>query len=227
MLIQQLIALHPSTNDRFYRTLYESLLDPRLLTSSKQTLYLNVLFRALKSDVNVKRIKAFSKRLLQVIAMHQASFACGTLYLVRELENVFASLRALIDDPEEDDSDEEENFQDVVENNENSQISFSEGTRLSGVASPARASRSQVYDGRKRDPEHSNAEKSCLWELVSQSFIIFDSYAANKAWPGSFIATFSSFSGLVCLKNYQSRGDATETGSFFTYPYSFSRSLCI
>jgi ribosome biogenesis protein MAK21 len=28
-------------------------------------------------------------------------------------------------------------------------------------------SRKVAYDGRKRDPEHSNADKSCLWELVS------------------------------------------------------------
>jgi len=31
-----------------------------------------------------------------------------------------------------------------------------------------------VYDGRKRDPEFSNADKSCLWEIVS-AFLSLDS----------------------------------------------------
>ena len=43
MLIQQLSTSRHVATDRFYRTLYESLLDPRLSTSSKQTLYLNLL----------------------------------------------------------------------------------------------------------------------------------------------------------------------------------------
>ena len=166
MLIQQLSASHPGSSDRFYRTLYESLLDPRLLTSSKQTLYLNLLFRALKSDVSVKRVKAFSKRLLQVISMHQASFACGTLYLLRELEGVFASLRSLIDEPQQDESDEEENFQDVPEiADDNHQTVII--NQLDGGTGSTKPVSSRVYDGRKRDPEYSNAEKSCLWELVS------------------------------------------------------------
>lgn len=167
MLIQQLSASFPGSNDRFYRTLYESLLDPRLLTSSKQTLYLNLLFRALKSDVNVKRVKAFSKRLLQIIAMHQASFACGTLYLLREMEGVFASLRAFIDEPQADESDEEENFQDVQEDDYgNSQSPTLSVNQIPGGANPKATRPSRVYDGRKRDPEYSNAERSCLWELT-------------------------------------------------------------
>lgn len=167
MLIQQLSTSLPGSNDRFYRTLYESLLDPRLLTSSKQTLYLNLLFRALKSDVNVKRVKAFSKRLLQIVTMHQASFACGALYLLREMEGVFVSLRAFIDEPQENESDEEENFQDVQEENENSQSPKSSFNHMPGGAGPKASRPSQVYDGRKRNPEYSYAERSCLWELVS------------------------------------------------------------
>lgn len=199
MLIQQLSASIPGSNDRFYRTLYESLLDPRLLTSSKQTLYLNLLFKALKSDVNVKRVKAFSKRLLQIIAMHQASFACGTLYLLREIEGVFSSLRAFIDEPQEDESDEEENFLDVQEENNNSQ-----GTKLSPNhilrgAEPKTTRLSRVYDGRKRDPEYSNAERSCLWELVS--LVVHNSQlGTDVAQPDSFVIALSSISGSVLLK---------------------------
>lgn len=179
LLIQQLCGSNQSSTDRFYRTLYESLLDPRLLTSSKQAMYLNLLFRALRSDLNIKRVKAFSKRLLQVVAMHQASFTCGVLYLLRELESVFPSLQAFIDQPEADESDDEENFQDAPEDVEGgSEVAATtianQSTRLKSRMTQ------QVYDGRKRDPEYSNAEKSCLWELVRSSTSLRHSFVADN-----------------------------------------------
>ena len=69
MLIQQISAAKHYSADRFYRTLYESLLDPRLLNSSKQIMYLNLLYRSLKADVSIKRVKAFVKgeALLQLL----------------------------------------------------------------------------------------------------------------------------------------------------------------
>jgi ribosome biogenesis protein MAK21 len=36
--------------DRYYRTLYESLLDPRLAASNKQAMYLNLFFKSVKAD---------------------------------------------------------------------------------------------------------------------------------------------------------------------------------
>ena len=163
MLIQQLVAGHVSSSDRFYRTLYESLLDPRLLTTSKQALYLNLLFKTLRSDLSIKRVKAFVKRLLQVVSMHQPSFACAAIYLIRELEVVFPSLRAFIDQAEGE-SDEEELFEDAPDPNRIP-------SKLPQVNSinedDKRRLRNKSYDGRKRDPQHSNAEYSCFWETVS------------------------------------------------------------
>lgn len=167
MLIQQLTGLHLSSRDRFYRTLYESLLDPRLLTSSKQTLYLNVLFKALRSDLSIKRVKAFAKRLLQVAAMHQAPFAVGVLYLLRELEGVFPTLKTFVDEPEADDSDEAENFQDVQEDTDGEQSPQKLANGHSAGVGGKTPKLDSRYDPRKRDPQFSNADKSCLWELVS------------------------------------------------------------
>lgn len=159
MLIEQLATSKHLAVDRFYRTLYESLLDPRLVTSSKHALYLNLLFRALKSDLNVKRVKAFAKRLLQIVTLHQPPFICGILFLIRELETTFPGLKSLINDPEENDEADEEVFRDVPED------------EMAPDPEPnVRADVSTLYDGRKRDPEHSNADKSCLWELVSPSW---------------------------------------------------------
>jgi ribosome biogenesis protein MAK21 len=161
MLIQQLNGSHQGSVDRFYRTLYESLLDPRLLTSSKQALYLNLLFSALRSDLNVKRVKAFAKRLLQIVTMHQPSFTCGTLYLLRELESVFANLSSFIDDSEANDDDEEETFRDVEDTVANGASQITTASTSSQQPHPK-----CTYDGRKRDPEYSNADKSSLWELL-------------------------------------------------------------
>lgn len=154
MLIQQLSSSHQVSTDRFYRTLYESLLDPRISTSSKQSLYLNLLYKSLKADLNVKRVKAFVKRLVQILSLHHPSFICGVFYLIRELEGVFSNISALMDEPENVEDDDEEVFRDVPEDGEQ-------------AAEQAEKKVEHRYDPRKRDPEHSNADRSCLWELVS------------------------------------------------------------
>lgn len=136
LLIQHLSSARSLGTDRFYRTLYESLLDPRLVSSSKHALYLNLLLRALKNDVDVRRVKAFAKRMLQISCLHQPPFVCGLLYVISSLKETFPDLYTLIKDPEESVFDDE-----PVENR-------------------------PVYDGRKRDPEYSNAQRSCLWEVI-------------------------------------------------------------
>ncbi|KAJ9367276.1 hypothetical protein DTO282F9_3303 [Paecilomyces variotii] len=158
MLIQQITYSNQISGDRFYRTLYESLLDPRVATSSKQSLYLNLLFKALKNDLNVKRVKAFVKRLVQILGLHQPSFVVGVFYLIRELEKIFPGLQSLVDQPEENDDDDEEVFRDVPdEDDQEATVPTTDGDSKK---------QNDAYDPRKRDPEHSNADKSCLWELL-------------------------------------------------------------
>lgn len=166
MLIQQLTATHQVAADRFYRTLYESLLDPRVAISSKQSLYLNLLYKSLKNDMSIKRVKAFVKRLIQILGLHQPSFICGVFFLIRELEKTYPGLLSLVDQPEEDESDDEEVFRDVPDEDDQQE----EAETSKQVETTKKVS--HVYDARKRDPQHSNAEKSCLWELVS----LFDMY---------------------------------------------------
>ncbi|KAF3901383.1 hypothetical protein AA313_de0201359 [Arthrobotrys entomopaga] len=141
-------------SDRFYRSLYESLVDPRLATSSKQAMYLNLLFRALKSDHKLIRVQAFVKRIVQIASIHQPPFICGVLYLLRELEATFPTLKNMLDAPLDDDSDEEV-FQDV-DDDRNVHVAEKEGVQKD----------SKEYDGRKRDPLYANADRSSLWELI-------------------------------------------------------------
>ncbi|KAI9722336.1 MAG: hypothetical protein M1812_001808 [Candelaria pacifica] len=162
ILIQQLSGNKQVSTDRYYRTLYESLLDPRLLNSSKQPMYLNLVFKSLKSDLNVKRVKAFIKRLLQIVTLHQPPFICGVLYLVKELEGLFPGLKTLINDPEQKDNEDEEAFVDAPDE-------MGQSLQNPPKANDAQSSHPHNpihYDARKRDPEHSNAERSCLWEII-------------------------------------------------------------
>lgn len=85
VLLGQVVRIRPNIGDRFYRTLYDSLLDPRLDGTSKKAMYLNVLFRALKADINIDRVKAFIKRIMQVCLHSQAEFVSGALFLVSQI----------------------------------------------------------------------------------------------------------------------------------------------
>ena len=51
MLLQQISSRRHFGAERFYKTLYESLLDSRLFASSKQVMYLNLLYKSLKADL--------------------------------------------------------------------------------------------------------------------------------------------------------------------------------
>ncbi|KAJ8114742.1 hypothetical protein ONZ43_g4834 [Nemania bipapillata] len=154
MLIQQLSSNRQLATERYYRTLYESLLDPRLITSSKQALYLNLLYRSLRTDSDVRRVKAFVKRMLQIINLHQPSFVCGIIYLAIEISVTFPDLKTLLSVSEDNDVDE-------------TMLPAASDTPLDSAVDGIHVS--QVingYDGRKRDPEYSNAHLSCLWELL-------------------------------------------------------------
>ncbi|KAA8894092.1 CBF/Mak21 family-domain-containing protein [Sphaerosporella brunnea] len=159
ILIFQVSNSKQAVSDRFYRTLYESLLDQRLINSSKQAMYLNLLFRALKADTSVKRVKAFVKRIMQIATLHQPSFICGILYLLNELEVNMPSIRTLITDPEPNEEDDEEVFRDVPD-------SDAEALEPEAPKPAAAPKTGPVYDGRKRDPLHAAADLSCLWELL-------------------------------------------------------------
>ncbi|KAG1470191.1 hypothetical protein G6F56_002826 [Rhizopus delemar] len=132
--------------DRFYRTLYESLLDPRIHQSSKQSMYLNLLFKAIRADTDMRRIMAYVKRMVQIASRHQPAFVCGIFFLISQLMQAQPGLKVMLKTPEEEE-DEEEHYVDEPEKMETKK-------------------KVDAYDGRKRDPRFSNAEKSCLWELI-------------------------------------------------------------
>ncbi|RDX44650.1 CBF-domain-containing protein [Lentinus brumalis] len=138
-------SAHPSSStfsttlrDRFYRTLYASLTDPRLGTSNKQALYLNLLFKALKADHDISRVAAFVRRFVQVLASGAGAggaveFVAGGLYLLGELFSTTPGLKQL--------------------------LSTSRSKATPAPDAPA-------YDPRKRDPQYAHAFASPMYELL-------------------------------------------------------------
>ncbi|KAG6888162.1 hypothetical protein C0995_010173 [Termitomyces sp. Mi166 len=91
--------------DRYYRTLYDSLHDIRLAASSKQAMYLNLLFKSIKADassVNSERVKAIVRRFVQVLVSGGSGateFVAGGLYLLGELFSTVPGLRSILNEP--------------------------------------------------------------------------------------------------------------------------------
>ncbi|KAF9951670.1 hypothetical protein BGZ70_000896 [Mortierella alpina] len=165
-LIFRVSIIQKNTSDRFYRTLYESLLDPRLVFSSKQSIYLNLVYDALQADQSLPRLKAFVKRLVQSCSHHQPPFICGAFFLISKLMTSKTGLSTMISQPE--DNDEEENFKDAPEDDDEKTKGAEEATEQSkaGDAKELKTAHSLTYDGRKREPLYSNADKTCLWEMT-------------------------------------------------------------
>ncbi|PSN59746.1 CBF-domain-containing protein [Corynespora cassiicola Philippines] len=209
-LIQQISATKHYSTDRFYRTLYESLLDPRLITTSKHIMYLNLLYKSLKADVSIRRVKAFVKRLLQIIHLHEPPFICGVLYLINELIGTFPSIKTMLSAPEDNASDSgEEHYEDVPEEGE--------------PVKEAKSSSHPHYDPRKRDPDHAHADLSCLWELLPlqahyhPSVHVLASKIINqepiKEKPDPTIYTLMNFLDKFSFRNAKSKAQSTHGSS--------------
>lgn len=210
-LIQQISATKHYSTDRFYRTLYESLLDPRLITTSKHIMYLNLLYRSLKADISIKRVQAFVKRLLQIIHLHEPPFICGVLYLINELITTFPSIKSMLSTPEDNASDSgEEHYEDVPEDDE-------------GKTAKDTQSKRSRYNPRKRDPDHAEADLSCLWELLPlqahyhPSVHVLASKLLNqeiiKEKPDPTIYTLMNFLDKFSFRNARTKPQSTHGAS--------------
>lgn len=100
MLLFQVMNSTNSVSDRFYTALYDKLFDAKVRESSKHTLFLNLIFRAMKADVSPARASAMMKRLLQLTTVMSPAFTCAVLFLLSELLKIKPTLRTLLDQPE-------------------------------------------------------------------------------------------------------------------------------
>ncbi|CAA0829454.1 Unknown protein [Striga hermonthica] len=129
MLLDKISSKNQIVSDRFYRALYSKLLLPAAMNSSKEEMFIALLLRAMKNDINLKRVAAFSKRLLQVALQLPPQYACACLFLLSEVLKARPPLWNMVLQNEAADADEDlEHFEDINENNENHAISVQDNS---------------------------------------------------------------------------------------------------
>uniref|UniRef100_A0A803PCQ3 CCAAT-binding factor domain-containing protein n=1 Tax=Cannabis sativa TaxID=3483 RepID=A0A803PCQ3_CANSA len=115
MLLDKISSKNQIVSDRFYRALYAKLLLPAAMNSSKAEMFIGLLLRAMKSDVNLKRVAAFAKRVMQVALQQPPQYACGCLFLLSEVLKARPPLWNLVLQNESTEEEEVEHFKDIVE----------------------------------------------------------------------------------------------------------------
>ncbi|KAM2957331.1 hypothetical protein FF2_024336 [Malus domestica] len=120
MLLDKISSKNQIISDRFYRALYSKLLLPAAMNTSKASgagfaeMFIGLILRAMKNDVNLKRAAAFAKRVLQVALQQPPQYACGCLFLLSEVLKARPLLWNMVLQNESVD-DELEHFEDVRE----------------------------------------------------------------------------------------------------------------
>ncbi|KAG8380205.1 hypothetical protein BUALT_Bualt07G0169200 [Buddleja alternifolia] len=123
MLLDKISSKNQIVSDRFYRALYAKLLLPAAMNSSKEEMFIALVLRAMKNDINIKRVAAFSKRLLQVALQLPPQYACGCLFLLSEVLKARPPLWNMVLQNETADADEDlEHFEDITENDDNQAV---------------------------------------------------------------------------------------------------------
>ncbi|XP_073039989.1 protein SLOW WALKER 2 [Primulina eburnea] len=120
MLLDKISSKNQIVSDRYYRALYSKLLLPSAMNSSKEEMFIGLLSRSMKNDVNMKRVAAFSKRLLQVALQLAPQYACGCLFMLSEVLRARPPLWKVVLQNETSVADEDlEHFEDVREDDDN------------------------------------------------------------------------------------------------------------
>ncbi|XP_073272083.1 protein SLOW WALKER 2 [Primulina huaijiensis] len=120
MLLDKISCKNQIVSDRYYRALYSKLLLPSAMNSSKEEMFIGLLSRSMKNDVNMKRVAAFSKRLLQVALQLAPQYACGCLFMLSEVLRARPPLWKVVLQNETSVADEDlEHFEDVREDDDN------------------------------------------------------------------------------------------------------------
>ncbi|MGH0126400.1 UNVERIFIED_CONTAM: hypothetical protein FKN15_030264 [Acipenser sinensis] len=246
MLLFQVMDSQQAVSDRYYVALYKKLLDPGLAFCSKQSMFLNLLYKSLKADIVLRRVKAFVKRVLQVSCEQSPTFMCGALYLVSEVMKAKPGLRVLLQ--EHGETDEEEKFRDIDEDEEEEhftdvdkecqgecekQEDKSEGLKPAASwvhhKNLKNGKNVGVYDPMHRNPLYCGADSTSLWELKKLSEHFHPSVAlfARTVLQGDFIQytgdplqdfTLMRFLDRFVYRNpKQNRGKGNDNGTIISY----------
>ncbi|XP_038990337.1 CCAAT/enhancer-binding protein zeta [Phoenix dactylifera] len=150
MLLYQITSKNQIASDRFYRALYSKLLTPAAVTSSKPEMFLGLLVKAMKNDINLKRVAAFSKRLMQAALQRPPQYACGCLFILSEVLKAKPPLWTVVLQNESVD-DDLEHFEDIIEGTEDLSMTPSGNSANSGCSSASQAGKKLQNSNYKED----------------------------------------------------------------------------
>lgn len=148
-LLLQLIGAKSEKPDRFYNALYKKMLNMEITVIGTKTAaqLLHIIHRAIHIDTVIQRAQAFIKRLLQISLYMPPNMAAGCLIVIHKLmrtrkelfkdmsianrdSNESAPLPIVMPTDDElakfDDSDGEEKYEDIPDENENKQAECNE-----------------------------------------------------------------------------------------------------
>lgn len=130
-LLLQIMLVKTGNYDRFYNALYKKLLDPDIASVGLKTssLFFYIIHRSIHLDANVPRAQAMIKRLLQVALYYPAPKICAVLIIISKILKSRPELKkdpeviqqkppAIISKELDDESDEEERYEDILDENE-------------------------------------------------------------------------------------------------------------
>ncbi|KAE8696368.1 40s ribosomal protein SA [Hibiscus syriacus] len=147
MLLDKISSKNQVVSDRFYRALYSKLLLPAAMNLSKAKMFIGLLLRAMKSDVNLKRVSAFSKRILQVSLQQPPQYVCGCLFLISEVLKARPQLwNSMLQNESVDEG--LEHFEDIVE----------ETVTEPNLASKKEENNADIYVGKAANSDSSEDE---------------------------------------------------------------------
>ncbi|OAY68069.1 CCAAT/enhancer-binding protein zeta, partial [Ananas comosus] len=173
MLLYQISSKNQIASDRFYRALYAKLLSPSAVSSSKPELFLGLLVKAMKNDINLKRVAAFSKRLLQVALQRPPQYACGCLFILSEVLKAKPPLWTMLLQNESVD-DDLEHFEDIIESPEDLLLPQVE-VGCENVSEGNREENHTTNEGSTLPV--GNADRASCWELTALASHVHPSVA--------------------------------------------------
>ncbi|XP_066593700.1 CCAAT/enhancer-binding protein zeta-like isoform X1 [Prorops nasuta] len=96
-LLYQITEKDDIRENRFHSAFYRKLLCPQIGIANKCAMFLNLLFRVLKRDKSILRLRAYIKRVLQIALYFPPNMACATLYVISRVIKVRKDLKVIFD----------------------------------------------------------------------------------------------------------------------------------
>ncbi|XVF25270.1 hypothetical protein REPUB_Repub13aG0198800 [Reevesia pubescens] len=202
MLLDKISSKNQVVSDQFYQALYSKLLLPAAMNSSKAEMFIGLLLRAMKSDVNLKHVSAFSKRVSQNESVDEdlehfedileETDNAPTLPSKKEESNADihgAEAANSISDSSEDEvvlpssnsDDAEELFIKESSKDLHKPKTISDQNALKPKISSTRSFLPGGYNPKHREPSYSNADCASWWELMVLSTHVHPSVATMAA----------------------------------------------